>query len=61
MTEHEQLEYNDALVAFASLIQTKGADKVLLDFQAHYPAYFKEIKESLTKIPSKPMAVLLRK
>jgi DNA-binding HxlR family transcriptional regulator len=61
MTEHEQLEYNDALVSFASLIQTKGANKVLLDFQTHYPAYFHELQQSIPKLPQKPMAALLRK
>lgn len=61
MTEPEQLEYNDALVAFASLIQTHGATKVLLDFQTHYPAYFQEMRQGVTTLPAKPMAALLRK
>lgn len=61
MTEHEQLEYNDALVSFASLIQTKGATRVLLDFQTHYPAFFQEVQKTIGTLPKKPMAALLRK
>ena len=61
MTEHEQLEYNDALVAFASIISTKGIQKVLMDFQQHYPEAFLNIQRNIGKFPAKPAAALLRK
>ena len=61
MTEHEQLEYNDALVAFASIIQAKGIQQVLMDFQQHYPEHFLAIQRNIGKYPAKPAAALLRK
>jgi hypothetical protein len=61
MTEHEQLEYNDALVAFASIIQQHGMQQVLLDFQASYPYFFRELQQTTPKFPDKPVAALLRK
>ena len=61
MTEHEQLEYNDALVAFASIIQTRGLQQVLMDFQQHYPEHFLNIQRNIGKFPAKPAAALLRK
>ena len=61
MTEHEQLEYNDALVAFASIISTKGIQQVLMDFQQHYPEHFLTIQRNIGKFPAKPAAALLRK
>ena len=61
MNENEQLEYNDALVAFASIIQSTGVAKVLMDFQTHYPEHFLSIQRSIGKFPAKPVAALLRK
>ncbi len=61
MTEHEQLEYNDALVYFASIIQTHGIQKVLMDFQQHYPEHFLNIQRNIGKYPAKPAAALFRK
>lgn len=61
MTEHEQLEYNDALVAFASIIQQQGISRVLMDFQMSYPEAFLDIQRNIGKFPAKPAAALLRK
>ena len=61
MTENEQLEYNDALVYFASIIKQHGVRRVLLDLQAHYPKVFLDIKQNIDTYPDKPVAVLLRK
>lgn len=60
-TELKQLEYNDALVNFASLLQQYGVKRVLMDFQMHYPGYFMEIKNAINSYPNKPAAALLRK
>jgi hypothetical protein len=61
MTENEQLEYNDAVVGFASIMQQHGVNKVLMDFQTNFPAFFKEMQSNLPKFPAKPVAALLRK
>lgn len=61
MTENEQLEYNDALVMFASAIKQHGVERVLMDFQQHYPEYFLNIQRNIGKFPAKPAAALLRK
>ena len=61
MTELKQLEYNDGLVNFASLLQQHGVKRVLMDFQMHYPGYFMEIKNAINSYPNKPAAALLRK
>ena len=61
MTELKQLEYNDGLVNFASLLQQHGVKRVLMDFQMHYPGYFMEIKNAINTYPNKPAAALLRK
>jgi hypothetical protein len=61
MTEHEQLEYNDAIVAFASIVQQQGVSRVLMDFQMSYPEVFLDIQRNIGKFPAKPTAALLRK
>ena len=61
MTENETLEYNDALVYFASIIQQYGVKRVLVDLQAHYPKAFMEIKNNIDTYPDKPVAALLRR
>lgn len=61
MTEHQQLEYNDALVNFASIMQSHGVQRVLMDFQTHYPEYFLAMQRNIGKFPAKPTAALLRK
>jgi len=61
MTEHEQLEYNDALVSFASIIKQEGVSRVLMDFQMSYPEAFLDIQRNIGKFPAKPAAALLRK
>lgn len=60
MTENETLEYNDALVYFASIIQQYGVKRVLLDLQANYPQVFLNIKQNIHSYPEKPVAALLR-
>jgi hypothetical protein len=61
MTEHEQLEYNDALVAFASIIKQHDVSRVLMDFQMAFPEPFLEMQRNIGKFPAKPAAALLRK
>jgi hypothetical protein len=61
MTEPEQLEYNDALVSFASIIKQEGVSRVLMDFQMSYPEAFLDIQRNIGKFPAKPAAALLRK
>jgi hypothetical protein len=61
VTENELLDYNDALVDFASLAQKYGFRRVLIDFQAAYPDFFEEMKAQANRLPEKPMAVLLKK
>jgi hypothetical protein len=61
MTEHEQLEYNDAIVAFASIIQQHDVSRVLMDFQMAYPEVFLKVQRNIGKFPAKPTAALLRK
>lgn len=61
MNENDQLEYNDALVYFASMIQKYGSKQVLMDFQTSYPAYFHQLKHDITMFPVKPVAALLKR
>ena len=61
MTEPEQLEYNDALVHFASIIKQEGINRVLMDFQMCFPDAFLDIQRNIGKFPAKPTAALLRK
>ena len=61
MTEHEQLEYNDAIVAFASIIQQHDVKRVLMDMQIAFPQVFNEIKDNIQRFPIKPVPALLRK
>jgi hypothetical protein len=61
VTENELLEYNDALVGFASIVQQYGMQQVLVDFQASYPHFFKQLQQTTPKFPDKPVAALLRK
>jgi hypothetical protein len=61
MTEHEQLEYNDALVGLASIIQQQGVKRVLMDMQIAFPQVFNEIKDNIQRFPAKPAPALLRK
>lgn len=59
--ELDQLEYNDAIVGFVSIINQTGAQKVLRDLQAFYPGFFDELKAQIARFPEKPVAALLRK
>jgi hypothetical protein len=60
-TETDQLEYNDAIVSFVSIINQHGARKVLRDLQMYYPGFFEEVKVQIARFPEKPVAALLRK
>jgi hypothetical protein len=61
MTENDQLEYNDAIVSFNSIITQYGISRVLMDFQLSYPETFLNIQRNIGKFPAKPTAALLRK
>ena len=61
MTEPEQLRYNDFMVDLASFMQQYGTRRLLIDFQAHYPAFFEELKVQINRLPEKPIPALLRK
>ena len=61
MTENEQLEYNDAIVSFNSIITQYGVSRVLMDFQIAYPEAFLDMQRNIGKFPAKPAAALLRK
>jgi len=61
MTENEQLEYNDAIVSFNSIIRQYGVSRVLMDFQIAYPEAFLDMQRNIGKFPAKPAAALLRK
>ena len=58
--ETDQLEYNDAIVSFVSIINQHGAQKVLRDLQVYYPGFFEEVKVQIARFPEKPVAALLR-
>lgn len=59
--ELDELEYNDAIVSFVSIINQRGAQRVLRDLQIYYPGFFDEIKIQINRFPDKPVAALLRK
>jgi hypothetical protein len=61
MTESEQLDYNDTLVDFTSLIMHYGAARVLMDLQSSFPELFEEIKTQIVRFPKQPVAALLRR
>ena len=60
-TELEQLEYDDALVAFNSIIEQFGARQVLLDYKNAYPEQYKELHTQINRnSPPNQIAALLR-
>jgi len=61
MTANEQLDYNDAIVSFNSIIIQYGVSRVLMDFQIAYPEAFLDMQRNIGKFPAKPAAALLRK
>lgn len=59
-TEIEQLDYDDALLAFFHVCQQYGARTVLEDFRAQFPDMFGEIVVQLNRAPHEKVAALLR-
>jgi hypothetical protein len=59
-TELEQLDYDDALLAFFHVCQQYGARRVLEDFRAQFPEMHREIVVQLNRTPPEKVAALLR-
>lgn len=57
--ELEQLEYDDALLAFFHICQQYGARRVLEDFRYSFPEMYRELMAQLNRPQQEKVAALL--